>query len=149
MFHDEMEPVMSVESLVLLAQYDTARQAGALAAAGSLCMCVGFVVLLPAIIAIAGMWKTFAKAGKPGWASIVPIYNAIVLLEIVDRPTWWLLILILLPPVNVVLAIVISIDLARNFGKDTLFGIALFLLPFIFYPVLGFGDAQYRRVPHY
>ena len=46
------------------------------------------IELLVIVLVIAGMWKTFAKAGKPGWASIVPIYNVIVLLEIAGRPLW-------------------------------------------------------------
>jgi hypothetical protein len=46
-----------------------------------------FVELLFAIPALIGMWGVFAKAGKPGWAAIVPIYNIIVLLEITEKPT--------------------------------------------------------------
>lgn len=94
------------------------------------------------IIVIAGMWKAFEKAGKPGWAAIVPIYNIIVMLEIAKRPLWWI-ILILIPFVNIVILIIMSIDIAKNFGKDTGFGVGLALLGFIFWPILGFGDAQY------
>lgn len=96
-----------------------------------------------AIVAIAGMWKTFEKAGKPGWAAIVPIYNAVVLIEIAGRPLWWIL-LLLIPIVNWVVMIIISIDVAKNFGQTTGFGVGLALLGFIFYPVLGFGDYQYQ-----
>ena len=66
----------------------------------------------------------------------------IVLLEIVGRPIWWI-ILFFIPCVNIIIPAIISIDLAKSFGKDALFGIGLWLLGFIFYPILGFGKAQY------
>lgn len=94
------------------------------------------------IVVITGISKAFEKAGKPGWAAIVPIYNVIVMLEIAKRPLWWIL-LILIPIVNIVILIIMSIDIAKNFGKDTGFGVGLALLGFIFWPILGFGDAQY------
>jgi hypothetical protein len=89
------------------------------------------------------MWKVFVKAGKPGWAAIIPIYNAIVLLQIVGRPGWWFL-LYLIPIVNIVISIMVMIELAKVFGKGTGFGIGLLLLSFIFIPILGFGDAEYQ-----
>lgn len=102
------------------------------------------VIWLAVMIAvIAGAWKMFVKAGKPGWAAIVPIYNIVVMLEIVGRPLWFI-VLFLIPLVNFVVAVLVCIDLAKSFGKDALFGIGLFLLGFIFVPVLGFGDAQYQ-----
>jgi hypothetical protein len=105
------------------------------------------VIWLVVVIAIiASVWKVFTKAGKPGWACIVPIYNVIVLLEIINRPLWWFL-LLLIPLVNLIVAIIISIDVARAFGKETGFGLGLFFLGFIFYPILGFGDAQYQGPP--
>ncbi len=100
-----------------------------------------FIALV--IVAIAGMWKTFEKAGKPGWAAIVPIYNAVVLIEIAGRPLWWIL-LLLIPIVNWVVMIIVSIDVAKNLGQTAGFGVGLALLGFIFYPVLGFGDYQYQ-----
>jgi uncharacterized membrane protein YoaK (UPF0700 family) len=104
------------------------------------------VIYLALIIAIiAGFWKTFEKAGQPGWAAIVPIYNVIVLIKISGRPLWWI-VLFLIPIVSIVAAIIISIDVAKNFGKGTGFGIGLALLGFIFYPILGFGDAEYNPV---
>ena len=99
------------------------------------------LVLIVAIIA--GVWKTFVKAGKPGWAAIIPIYNVIVLLQIADKPLWWI-ILFLIPLVNLVMAILVGIAVAQKFGKGTGFGVGLALLGFIFYPILGFGDAQYQ-----
>jgi hypothetical protein len=96
-----------------------------------------------AILAIAGMWATFAKAGKPGWGAIIPIYNCILLLEIAGRPIWWI-VLLLIPVVNFVIAIIVFIDVAKNFGKGAGFGLGLAFLSFIFFPILGFGSAQYR-----
>ena len=102
------------------------------------------IYLVIVIGVIAGMWKVFTKAGKPGWACIVPIYNLIVLLEIAGRPIWWI-VLMLIPFVNFVVFILIGIDVAKAFGKGTGFGLGLAFLGFIFYPILGFGDATYSK----
>lgn len=94
------------------------------------------------IFMIAGMWKVFTKAGQPGWACLIPIYNVIVLLRIARKPGWWFF-LLLIPLVDIYFLFVISIEIARNFGQGTGFGIGLVLLSFIFYPILGFGSARY------
>lgn len=94
------------------------------------------------VLVIAGMWKVFTKAGKPGWACIIPIYNVIVLLQIAKRPVWWFL-LFLVPVVNFIIIIVVSIDIAKAFGKGAGFGLGLAFLGPIFYPILGFSDAAY------
>ena len=119
---------------MLLAQRDQTSNAG-----GAVFLLVYFALIG---ITIAGMWMTFEKAGKPGWASIIPIYNLIVLLEIAGKPLWWIL-LFLIPLVNLVVAIIVKLDVARSFGKGLGFGIGLLFLPFIFYAILGFGDARY------
>jgi len=98
------------------------------------------------ILLIAAMWKVFTKAGQPGWACIIPIYNLYVLCKIAGRPGWWVL-LMLIPFVNFIILIIIAIDIAKAFGKGVGFGIGLILLPFIFYPILGFGSAQYQGRP--
>jgi len=95
------------------------------------------------VVVIAGMWKTFQKAGEPGWGAIVPIYNTYLLLKIAGRPGWWL-VLFLIPVINFIISIIVSIDIANNFGKGTGYGLGLGFLPFIFYPMLGFGDASYQ-----
>ena len=95
------------------------------------------------LVVIVGMWKVFTKAGKPGWASIIPIYNIVVMLDIAGKPLWWI-ILFLIPLVNLIIAIMVSIAIAEKFGKGTGFGLGLAFLGFIFYPILGFGDATYR-----
>ncbi|MFZ0544368.1 MAG: DUF5684 domain-containing protein [Candidatus Promineifilaceae bacterium] len=96
--------------------------------------------LIFAILLIASLWKVFVKAGQPGWAAIVPFYNAYVMQEIVGREIWWLAIFFFLSPIW---SIVISLDIAKSFGKDMLYGVGLIVFPYIFYPLLGFGDAKY------
>ena len=109
---------------------------------------VGTVIYLAIIVlVIAGMWKVFVKAGKPGWACIVPIYNIIVLLEIAGRPLWWI-ILLFIPIANFIVLILIALDIAKAFGKGTGFGLGLAFLGFIFYPILGFSDATYTKPAH-
>jgi len=105
-------------------------------------LCGGLVGLAFGIFMLVAMWKIFTKAGKPGWASIIPFYNIWVILEIVGRPGWWLL-LMLIPGVNVVIGIILMIDLAKSFGKGGGFAVGLLLLPYVFFPILGFGKAQY------
>ena len=101
------------------------------------------VYLAVALLVIVGFWKIFTKAGKPGWASIVPIYSAIVFLEIVGRPLWWF-VLLLIPFVNFIVMIILMLDLAKRFGKGGGFAAGLILLPVVFIPLLGFGSAQYQ-----
>jgi Family of unknown function (DUF5684) len=76
----------------------------------------------------------------------VPIYNLIVLLEVVGKPIWCL-VLFLIPLVNIVVFIIVGIELARRFGRRTAFGVGVALLGFVFIPILGFGDAKYRPGP--
>jgi hypothetical protein len=104
-----------------------------------------FWIIYLAVIAaaFAGMWKTFSKAGEPGWAAIVPFYNIYVMTKIVGRPAWWV-VLAILPCVNIIALFIIGIDMAKSFGKGTGFGIGLALLAPVFYAILGFGDAQYQ-----
>lgn len=92
---------------------------------------------------IAGLWKVFTKAGQPGWAAIVPIYNVYVMCKIAGRPGWWV-VLYVIPIVSLVVAIIVMVDLAKAFRKGTGFALGLVFLGFIFFPILGFGSAQYR-----
>ena len=98
--------------------------------------------LVVIVLEIASVWMVFQKAGQPGWASIIPIYNTIVWLRVVGRPWWWLF-LFLIPGVNLVLLIIAVLDLAKSFGKGTGFAVGLIFLSFIFIPILAFGDARY------
>lgn len=104
------------------------------------------IYLLVFVVAVAAMWKIFEKAGKPGWAAIIPIYNTYILIKVAGRPGWWL-ILFFIPFVNLIAYIVISLDLAKNFGKSVVFAIfGLMIFSIIGYLMLGFGDAQYKDV---
>ncbi|MFN6015719.1 MAG: DUF5684 domain-containing protein [Flavobacteriales bacterium] len=94
------------------------------------------------VLMIASVWTVFTKAEKPGWAAIVPIYNLVILLEIVQKPVWWIL-LLLIPIVNFIILIIIYLELAKVFGKSSGFGVGLIFLGIIFLPLLAFGDAQY------
>src|SRR5262245_5844608 len=87
-------------------------------------MIVLLIELVLIVAMIAGLWGVFTKAGKPGWAAIIPIYNAIVLLEIAGKPLWWI-ILFFIPCVNFIVAILVAMDVAKNFGKGAGFGLGL------------------------
>jgi hypothetical protein len=99
--------------------------------------------LILAIFLIASLWKLFTKAGKPGWAVIIPIYNLIVLLQIVGRPVWWILLIFFVPVVNFIIWIIVLNELSKSFGKGIGYTIGLFFLPIIFFPILGFGSDKY------
>jgi hypothetical protein len=100
------------------------------------------IALICALILIIALWKVFTKAGQPGWACLIPIYNIYILCKIAGKPGWWV-ILFLIPIVNLIISIILSIAVANSFGKSALFGIGLAFLPYIFYLILGFGSAKY------
>ncbi len=114
---------------------------------------VGIMVIIYIAIVvfeIAALWKVFVKAGQPGWAAIIPIYNLYILLKVIGRPAWWLLLFVvgvIVPFVGwillIVVSIIIAIDLAKSFAKSSGFAVGLFLLTFIFIPILGFGESRY------
>lgn len=133
-----------LSTLALLFFQETSQDFPPAAAAGMGVFAIVYVAII--VVLVAALWKIFTKAGKPGWAAIVPIYNIIVLLEIAGKPAWWF-ILFLIPFVNLVIAIIVSIALAKNFGKGTGFGLGLAFLGFIFAPVLAWSDAQYNPQP--
>jgi hypothetical protein len=96
-----------------------------------------------AVVAIIAMWKIFVKAGQPGWAAIIPIYNVYIMLKIIGRPGWWIL-LFFVPLVNFIVSIVVALDLGKSFGKDPVFSIVLlWLFSIIGYLILGFGSDKY------
>ena len=103
----------------------------------------GLIGLVVAVVMVVAMWKLFVKAGQPGWASIIPIYNLYVLLKIVGRPGWWLALILFIPFVNFIIIIILLIDLAKSFGKGGGFAAGLILLAPIFILILGLGDARY------
>ncbi len=107
------------------------------------------VLLVFSIIQIVAMWRVYEKAGEAGWAVLIPIYNMYVLARVGDKPEWMGILAALSgfipfvgPIIGIVLYIMISIGVANTFGKGILFGLGLFILPWIFYPILGFGSAD-------
>ena len=99
-----------------------------------------------AVLGIVAMWKIFEKAGKPGWAAIIPFYNIYVLFEI----TWgngWKFLFLLIPIANIVFAIITMVKLAKAFGKGGGFAVGLIFLSIIFYCILAFDQSQYLGVP--
>ena len=101
-------------------------------------------LIVVVVLYIAAYWKVYTKAGEPGWGSLIPIYNVYLLCRIAGRPGWWWL-LYLIPFLNIAISLVVSMDLAKAFSKSSGFGVGLWLLSFIFYPILGFGPAQYTK----
>ena len=110
--------------------------------AGSISPIVWIIYIAIIVLMIAANWKIFTKAGKPGWAAIIPIYNIIVLLEIIGKPVWWI-ILLFIPIVNIVIGIIMVHGLSKSFGKGVGYTLGLIFLGIIFYPLLGFGDDKY------
>lgn len=102
--------------------------------------------ILAVVLLIYGYFlgRVLQKAGKPLWVGFVPIYNLIIVLEIVGRPMWWI-ILLLVSPLNLIFGFVVNIDLAKSYGKDTTYGVLLTLLPFIMLPVMALSsDIEYK-----
>jgi uncharacterized membrane protein YoaK (UPF0700 family) len=95
-----------------------------------------------AVIEVVGAWFMFEKAGEPGWAAIIPIYNYLIAIKIAGKP-WWYILLLLIPIVNVVIIIVTLHGISKSFGKGGWFTVGLFFLRWIFIPILGFGNAVY------
>lgn len=99
-------------------------------------------ILIMAVVLIISLWKVFEKAGRPGWEAIIPIYNYYILTKIIGKPGWWT-IMMLIPYVNFVFIIWANNMLSKSFGKMEGFTAGLVLLPYVFFPILGFGDAKY------
>lgn len=110
---------------------------------------IAFLIIWLALIValVAGAWKTFTKANQPGWAAIIPIYNLYIMLKIGDNEWWWLLIILFVPIVNLYGLYKMFKGVAEAFGQGIGFALGLWFLAFIFFPLLGFGDYTYQRVP--
>jgi Family of unknown function (DUF5684) len=100
------------------------------------------VELIAAVMSVMVMWTIYERAGQPGWASLVPIYNMIVLMNVAGRPAWWFL-LMGIPIVNLVIWFMICMDLAVAFDRGIPFAAGLFLVPFVFFPLMAFGEPDY------
>ena len=84
--------------------------------------------LVIVVFLIASLWKVFTKAGRPGWGAIIPFYNTYLMLKVAGKPGWWLILMIFIPIVNLILAILMLVGVARNFGKGSLVCIMISLL---------------------
>jgi len=106
---------------------------------------IGVILYLAVIIfMIITMWKVLTKAGQPGWAIFIPIYNIIVILRVAGKPWWWIF-LFMIPIVNIIYLIIMYHGISVNFGKGAGFTVGLILLGIIFFPILAFGDAVYIK----
>lgn len=102
---------------------------------------LSLICLAIAVIGVAGQWRTFEKAGQPGWACIIPIYNVYIMTKIGGKPGIWTLWCLLLP---IVFFVWVLNMISKSFGKDEAFTVGLFFFGVVFWPILGFGDAQYQ-----
>ncbi|MBQ6547053.1 MAG: zinc ribbon domain-containing protein [Bacilli bacterium] len=115
------------------------------------------IVVICAILILIAQIMMFKKGKQPGWAAIIPFYNQVVQCKMVGISPWWVLIVFLggmlgeIPHIGSYISLVISVyfmiilgvSTARAFGKSDSFAVGLILLPVVFYPVLGFGKAEY------
>lgn len=126
--------------------YDTsAVNTAATGVAAGLGFLAVYMIFMLAIMVfmIVCMWKLFKKAGKNGWEAIIPIYNIIVMLEIAELPTWYI-VLFLVPFANIYAIFKIYIEIAHKFGKSTGFGVAMVFFGIICLPILAFGSSTYK-----
>lgn len=103
----------------------------------------GMLILATIVLVLPGQWLALQKAGQPGWGCFVPIYNLYLLCRVTGKPGWWVL-LLFVPGLNLILLCLLLHTLSRAFG----FGLGMTLLqvflPWVAYPILGFGQAEYR-----
>ncbi len=112
---------------------------------------MGFVVfvlffLCLVVFYVAAFWRILEKAGEPGWGALIPFYNVYLWVKVAGRPGWWVL-LFFVPVVSFFVTLILALDIARAFAKTGGFGIGLFVLSFVFVPILGFGSSTYHG-PH-
>jgi hypothetical protein len=98
-------------------------------------------VTIPAVIA--GWFGLFPKAGQPRWAALIPFYNIYVLVVHVAGLSRLWFILIMIPPMNLIAAILVNVEVAKRFGRTETFGVGMSVFGFVLYPILGFGGAEY------
>ena len=124
---------MLISATLLALQYEEASAAASLT---TILVVMGLLIFL-----VIAMWKVNEKANEPGWAVLIPIYAQIVTARIGGKSAWWVLAMFL-PGINLIAFLVLSFGVAERFNKSSLFGLGLALLPFLFYPMLAFGDAE-------
>ena len=127
----------------------TAEESGAFGALFGAIAAMGvmfyIISLLIAVFAIICQWKIFTKAGKPGWASLIPIYNMVVLFQVANMNPW-LLLLMLIPIANIIVMILLYVNLAKAFGKGGGFAVGLLFLNIIFMAILAFDSSEHQAI---
>ena len=122
-----------------------AAEAFATVFSGSILMIYVIFVLALAVLTIVGDWKLYVKAGKPGWACLIPFYNLYCKMDFCFG-NGWLFLLFLIPCVNVFISIMLCFKLAKAFRQGVAFGFGLLFFPQIFTLILAFGNYQYYGV---
>ena len=130
------ETLMTIPVFAQTMAEQAAERAGAAASTTT-----SLMLLAAVLLTIAAIWKVFERAGEPGWAVLVPFYNLYVLTKVAQVSGWWVLAMFI-PFLGIVAAFVIAIGVAKRFGKSSGFGIGIALLPFLFYPMLAWGDSE-------
>jgi hypothetical protein len=110
------------------------------------------------IFAIVVNWIIFKKAGQPGWAILIPVYNIIVNLKVAGKPTWWVVFYLLFPIVLIpivgiiiwsililVITILVKHGISRHFGQGAGFTVGLVFLGIIFKAILAFGKYEWKK----
>ncbi len=104
-----------------------------------------FILIIQVIHGL-GTWKLYIKAGRKAWEAFVPVYNGIVLMKIINRP-WWYIILLFVPIVNLIMLIIVWVETARSFGKNTYLDtfLAVITLGFYNYYLNYAADVEYVK----
>lgn len=116
------------------------------------------IFLAYTIIMVIAQWKMFKKGNQPGWASLIIVYNTYIQCKMVGVNPWWILIVLVSPvlgaipivgsllsmAVSIYFTVLLAVSTSRAFGKDDAFAVGLVLAPIVFYPILGFGKAEYK-----
>ena len=121
--------------------YGLSTTSGLTGAFASMGILIVILFIISYVLIIVSLWKIFKKAGKPGWASIIPIYNIYVICQIAEKKCWNIL-LLLIPIANIYAMIVLYNGLAKKFGKSGGFVVGMILLPIIFFPILAFSGSE-------
>lgn len=121
--------------------YGLSTTSGLTGAFASMGILIVILFIISYVLIIVSLWKIFKKAGKPGWASIIPIYNIYVICQIAEKK-WWNILLLLIPIANIYAMIVLYNGLAKKFGKSGGFVVGMILLPIIFFPILAFSGSK-------
>ena len=100
------------------------------------------VFVVVEVITIVSFWQIFSKAGRPGWAAIIPFYSTYVYIKVCGKSGLWFF-LLLVPVVDIIILVLLALALARKFDKSELFGLGLIVLWPIFLPILAFGKSEY------